>query len=518
MNKQFLITEENNINVAVVRSVWDMTVRRWLPVWVLLAMLLLPLFSAKRQQAYTRPPNAIPQAVENIAKVLPCGKIGETEGVSPGADLFRVNLDLRNFPNAVCNDGTPATMFVRRFSRKPNKNKWVIFLLGGGNCTNVLDCAERWCSINTGYGANKMSTAYLNQQGASRSIAGNGIFSRDTSINNFAGWNQVYVYYCSSDNWSGSASNVQLSGTDANGNQLNYLIHFRGADIVDAVIATLQRQPNGQAITYQETTSSEELVLPDIDKAEMVLFAGSSAGGEGVKKNLDHVGELLRKSNKHCKNSNDCTLDYRGVIDANYPPSFHHLDLTQATFCTEFPFRCSYEEVYTDRWNQVNVATYHERGDESCVKWHQQNQPGTEWMCADGQHVVNNHLTTPMFIRFDLQDPNLGGKFQEQKLTTPAQFGQLTRAQLLAVKNLDSSAEEGSVQSGGQPLKAPGIFGPQCVQHYGLSLSPPFFSTTILDSGKRYNFHEVLWNWVQGAQPQQLVREFAGPGAAPDCP
>jgi len=259
------------------------------------------------------------------------------------------------------------------------------------------------------------------------------------------------------------------------------------------------------------------MVLPDIDKAELVLFTGSSAGGNGVKNNVDRVGELLRQSNKQC-NGAHCPLVYLGVIDANYPPSFHSINLLQATFCTESPFVCTYDDLYVNTWNLLNVATYGARGDESCVKWHQQHQPGTEWQCADPQHVVHNHLTTPLFIRMDLQDSNIGGHFLDKNLATAAQFGQLTHDQLSAVVNLDSFAEEGSVRGGGPRLRAPGVFGPQCTDHYGLSISKVFFGVKITDSGKQYSFHDVLWNWVQGAAPQQIIRPFAGAGPAPDCP
>jgi Pectinacetylesterase. len=285
-----------------------------------------------------------------------------------------------------------------------------------------------------------MSTAFLKQRGVKQGIDGNGIFSRDVAGNNFAGWNQVFVFYCSSDDWSGSASNVHLSATDATGKQIDYLINFRGADIVEAVIATLQRKPDGQAVTYTDSSSREEMVLPDIDKADTGLFTGSSAGGNGVKDNVDRVGDLLRKTNKPCKGSNNCPLVYLGVIDANYPPSFHSFDLTQATFCTGPPFTCTYDDLYTNTWNQVNVATWGARGDESCVKWHQQHQPGTEWMCGDPEHVVHNHITTPMFIRFDLQDSNIGGHILDANLATPEQFGQLAHDQLSAVGDLDRFA------------------------------------------------------------------------------
>jgi hypothetical protein len=406
-------------------------------------------------------------------------------------------------------------MFVRRFTKKADKNKWLIFLLGGGSCKSAVECAERWCNVMTNYGADKMSTGFLKDRGVKKSIEGNGIFSQVPS-NNFAGWNQVFVYYCSSDDWEGSVSNAHLSAVAPNGQQLDYLINFRGADIVEAVIGTLQREPRGDAVAYQQ--NGEDVVLPDINKADMVLFTGSSAGGNGVKNNVDRVGDLLRKSNRHCKNSLDCSLAYLGVIDANYPPSYANLDLTQADFCTGPLALCNYQDFYVYRWNSVDVATWKARGDESCVKWHQQNSPGTEWMCSDPQHVVNNHLTTPLFIRMDLQDQTIGGNFVDTHVTTAAQFGQATHDQLMAVVNLDSFSEEGSARSGGPRLRTPGVFGPQCTQHYGLSVSAPFFNVTISDSGKRCAYQDVLWNWIQGTQPQQIIHPFVGVGAAPDCP
>jgi len=50
------------------------------------------------------------------------------------------------------------------------------------------------------------STGFIKERGVKKSIEGNGIFMQ-TPLNNFAGWNQVFVYYCSSDDWEGSASN-----------------------------------------------------------------------------------------------------------------------------------------------------------------------------------------------------------------------------------------------------------------------------------------------------------------------
>jgi O-palmitoleoyl-L-serine hydrolase len=475
----------------------------WIEFLLLTAIGSLLLLNATTARAASDPP-------QGIAQALTCGTIGGAEDVTPGNDLYRIDIDLSQYPNAVCNDGTPAAMFVRRYANEADRNKWIIFLLGGGDCGRGQACAERWCSVNTNYGEDKMSTRFLAEQ----SIAGNGIFDRTSLANNFAGWNQVFVYYCSSDNWQGRASNVHLAAILPNGHPVDYLINFRGSDIIDSVIGTLRRQPAQHPVKYRDIDRAER-VLPDLDDATVVLFSGSSAGGNGVKNNLDRIGDIFRQTNKHGRDSDDCPLQFLGVIDANYPPSFEHLDLSQSVFC---PSLCSYEAFYTNEWNQVNLDTWHARGDESCVNWHQANAPGTEWKCADPQHVVDNHLTTPLFVRQDLQDQTWVNIFAGQALTTPVAFGQLSHSQLSSLGNLDTFAEEGSTRSGGPPLRAPGIFGPQCKQHYGLTDGVAFFHVTITDSGHSYSYQDLLWNWIQGAPPQQLVHSFTGPGAAVDCP
>lgn len=49
--------------------------------------------------------------------------------------------------------------------------------------------------------------------------------------------------------------------------------------------------------------------------------------------------------------------------------------------------------------------------DSSCLSWHGLNDPGTEWQCADPIHVLANHVTTPFFVRHDLQDQLLMGNY-----------------------------------------------------------------------------------------------------------
>jgi hypothetical protein len=181
-----------------------------------------------------------------INNALSCGRAGEAGDVAPGNALFKVNVNLNTFPDAVCNDGSGAVFYVRRYSNEADRNKWHIHLQGGG-CQDGQSCAERWCSAETNFGADKTSTTF---RPPPATIAGPGIFTADPQRNNFAGWNHVLIYYCSSDLWSGTARNVQLSATGPGGNTIQYRIHFEGANIVDAVIKMLQRLPGGQAVIY----------------------------------------------------------------------------------------------------------------------------------------------------------------------------------------------------------------------------------------------------------------------------
>ena len=448
------------------------------------------------------------QSGNTLDKVLACGKPGEAGGIAPGTDLYRINLDLTKFPGAICNDGTGGIFYVRRYSNTDNRNKWVIYLQGGGDCGSGQACAQRWCSIETNFGANKMSSSFAPDKG----IRGNGLLSPDSSLNNFATWNQVFVYYCSSDQWSGTAANVQLSATGVNGQSFQYTIHFKGAEIFDAVVSMLRRE-NKAKVKYRDQ-AGKKLVLPDLDDATTVVFAGASAGSGGVRNNTDRLQSLLRQNNTNCTGS-QCPLQYFAVIDSGFPPDMSGLDFSQSVPCEKASL-CSYEAFIQYQWNVVQRGTWGARPDQSCLDFHQKD--GTEFECANLVHVMQNHLTSPYFTRQDTQDQLLLGNNVDAGLTTPQSFGDLVHAQLTNLVNLDSFAEEGSVRSGGAKLTTPGVFGAQCTDHETLTNNQDFFEVKVLHNGQMYSAHDVLTNWLRGQQPSVVIRPFTTPGVAPECP
>lgn len=451
--------------------------------------------------------SSVVAASDLLPRVLTCGRVGEAGGLAPGDDLTRVTVSTTDFPRAICNDGTPAVFYVAPFQREEDRNKWVIFLQGGGGCRSGQPCAERWCSVDTNFGMDKMSTA-----GTRPSIRGEGIMS-PSPRNHFATWNRVLVYYCSSDTWAGTNSTT-LTATAPNGTaNVSYLIHFKGHYIVEAVIDTLRRGSTRKRPVRPASTQPATLPpsLPDLDDATDVLFAGSSAGGGGVRNNMDRIAAKLRRSNPD--------VDFRAAIDATFGPQNETLDWTKTTMCAADPVACRYDTFFANEWNGSMKSVWGFVGDDSCLSWHARHEPGTEWRCIDDSHLIFHHLTTPFFLRQDLQDDLISGNFAEAGFGTRVDYGRLTHDELEDLVHLDTFAEEGSVRSAQPPLKTPGVFGPQCRHHESFARNEAFFDVRVrAEDNLRYSFNELVSNWWRGNGPTYAVRAFVGGGAASDCP
>ena len=456
-----------------------------------------------------------------IGDAVDCARQGPVGGLASGSGLFRVDVDLRAFPDAICNDGTGAIFYVRRYTNSENRDKWQIHLQGGGGCSSGESCANRWCSIDTNFGADKMTTRLAPDE----SIVATGIVGR-TPDNPLGDWNQVLVYYCSSDSWTGRSRDVPLKATSPTGASVGYRMHFGGANIIDAVIETLRRRLG--EVKYGQ--GGQTLVMPDLDWARQVFFSGSSAGGNGVQKNLDRLRNYLFATNLRCvsswslwKNSGDCPLEVRGVIDASFGPGLQELSLEETGFCREQGL-CTYEQLFQSRWNNINLGLYQGgTTEDSCVDWHEQYLPGTEWRCSDGAHVMMHHISTPFFVRMDLQDSLVAGNFVEAGYSLdgrPAShdlFGKLVQQQLVGLRYLDQTAEE--ALTGDADFQEPAVFGPQCTQHESLRNRPAFFEAKAPDAGGQlHTTNELLANWLAGVGPVRAIRSFVAPGKLADCP
>ena len=129
------------------------------------------------------------------------------------------------FPEALCNDGTRAVIYIRASTGGTNAGRWVFYQQGGGGCGTAGSCAIRYCGAQK-YTKAKMSTRWTPMVA---NTDNQGLFDRD-GINPFGEANGVLMYYCSSDSWSGTKSDTILANAEEPTQR--YRIHFRGHTII----------------------------------------------------------------------------------------------------------------------------------------------------------------------------------------------------------------------------------------------------------------------------------------------
>jgi len=150
----------------------------------------------------------------------------------------------------VCNDNSPAGYYIRYM----NSTKWVIYLQGGAFCFDDKSCDSRW----------KETPFWMSSLPWPPFIQGTGILSSNEKHNpHWWDANSVYLGYCSSDSWSGSAVAPSTSKWS-----------FLGSKIVPAIVQDLLSNWN-------------------LKSAKDVLFTGESAGAEGLLVHADNIAKML---------------------------------------------------------------------------------------------------------------------------------------------------------------------------------------------------------------------------------
>ncbi len=404
-------------------------------------------------------------AVPNIADAVGhCGGIPGGEypnSLQPGDDLHKVTLDA---PHAVCNDGTPGAFYVRPADpESPDIDRWAIYLQGGGGCGGFGDCLERWCGRQAApYNEAKMSSLYTPE-----SIGGTGLFRRRDEVENrFGTWNHVFVYYCSSDSWSGRASDVVLTNPENPDQQ--YSLHFRGHDIIRATVARL--------LAGGLRSDDGRVEMPALEDAELVIVAGFSAGSSGVATNGDWIASQLTPNGTVVRLVRDSAFS---------PPPEYHSDPSEAARVAEL-----HEESSTLSWTR-RVTLYDAFVDESA--YDALAGSDDEWRLGDSTYIALNHTTAPLFVRTDLGDRKTRERFAEWGVPA-VELAAMTAAALLDVPRISELGVEGA------SIDVPGgSFGTTCGDHAGLMSDAPFFTRTVEDpSGEPRSFHDVLSAWIRG--------------------
>eukprot|EP01121_Diplochlamys_sp_Union-15-3_P001389 TRINITY_DN11209_c0_g1_i1.p1 TRINITY_DN11209_c0_g1~~TRINITY_DN11209_c0_g1_i1.p1 ORF type:complete len:366 (-),score=64.43 TRINITY_DN11209_c0_g1_i1:37-1134(-) len=154
-----------------------------------------------------------------------------------------------NTPTGICNDGSSSGFYFRNGT---SKDRWLIYLEGGGFCYDNTSCSLRW----------KNSEGLMSSKGWSPTRGGSGILSDDPAINpHWHDVNMVYVPYCTSDSYCGAQPKSELGWS------------FMGSVVVEQIFHRLLSQ--------------------GLNEATEVVFTGSSAGAEGLWPNADKVAQML---------------------------------------------------------------------------------------------------------------------------------------------------------------------------------------------------------------------------------
>jgi hypothetical protein len=192
-------------------------------------------------------------------------------GVTSGEPILVIpaELDPQRWATARCNDGTPFG-FMLELSPDGSRD-WVIYLEGGAFCDDYAkDCDDRSERMSTTPGEQAIEDYYRTRDKA--------LFSSSPSSNpSFHNANKAWAFYCSSDVWSGDTVERRSTTADPEG------WYFSGRSNVRALFEVLK---TGYG-------------LDDADPSTRILYAGGSAGGEGVQATADIASKLLPKSARY---------------------------------------------------------------------------------------------------------------------------------------------------------------------------------------------------------------------------
>ncbi|CAH9099723.1 unnamed protein product [Cuscuta epithymum] len=153
---------------------------------------------------------------------------------------------------AVCLDGSPSVYYFDQGEGQGLDN-WLIFLEGGGWCSNQSECKER---SESKYGSSTLRDQYRDFEAS--------LLSNDSQENpKFYNWNRVYVPYCDGSSFTG---NTEAADSVTN-------VTYRGLRIFEATMA--------------------DLLAKGMEQAQNALLSGSSAGGVAAFVHCDRFRDLL---------------------------------------------------------------------------------------------------------------------------------------------------------------------------------------------------------------------------------
>lgn len=373
-------------------------------------------------------------------------------------------------PLAVCNDGSPAVVYIHRAPLGGGHARdWLIWLEGGGSCRDGEDCGNRWCGFQSPqYSAKVMSNRW---EPASKNPQG--MFDVTDVRNHFRDFNIVQVPYCSSDEWAGThtvdipASTLQSTPP---GVIPPYRISFHGHHIVNAVIAALRA-----GVVATDDTGAVVESLPPLTTADRVLFSGTSGGAGGAIHNATRVTAMIRAGHP--------SIDVQLLSDATtrpYEPNPPEVTELEAVFRWQLQYA----------GNEFHAAVLNQH----CMAAH----PTIPGLCSQKTHVLFHHIPLRAFAQFDLRD-NTAGPWAYPDVDVDPQWNAFRDATRALYQTFPSRPFPGDEPITVQEL---GYYAPDCRHHVTLS-TDDYYQIRLGPSLQSLN--DVVWDWWDAGNVPRLV-------------
>lgn len=363
-----------------------------------------------------------------------------------------VFLDPSTYPQAVCNDGSPAA-YVLRPGSGTAATRWVISLQGGDYCYDAASCATRAYSSPSEVSTTPYRNGSVSMPGLS------GLQSANPSTNpDFYDASQVEALYCSSDYWSGSKNG---SGTYSLIDDASW--SFQGRAILNAVFADLAKN-HGFA------------------GASEVLFTGESAGGVGVYVNVNDIAKEV-----------PATARFVAASDAGFGSPALDFSATGTP-----PTYTSSATPFEQSTGLQGIALWGGQGDQACAK---ASSTTNAFSCYEASTLLapGGTVTLPMLVLQAQKDSvQLGyagvsqsdiddGSFTTQESAYVSYFATQMRSALNATNSGVS------------------LFSPDALFHTSDDTDSLFTAASTFPSGA-YSPQQVVHSWYQNpCSPQRDV-------------